>query len=563
MAAGVTDNDFRQLVERHPRAIMVTSSEPRILYVNHAFTEVTGYGESQVLGSKPSILSSGHHNASFYSHMWKALMQTDRWEGLVWNQRADGELYPQWLMIYGLEIDSKQHYIGSFMDVGDFSALDEKLTSFAYYDMLTQLPNRHLFQAFLESRVSQQKNRGDLFSVLFIDLDFFKEINDLHGHAQGDRLLRYTADKIRHLLRKLDTVARLSGDEFAAIVEVGDQEELEQLCQRITDEFKQPIHINQQTHFIGVSIGAAIFPTHSEKADKLLELADQAMYSAKNAGRGCFRVFDESINAAVLRNEHIAQALLQSLNQSPEEFTVLYQPHFMIATGELSGLEALMRWHHPHLGEVSPNEFIAVAETRGWMGLVTQRLVDLIVRDLRKPAQSLPMGVRLAINASASHVISDEFMHMASRLQQLVSLYNWELEIEITETSMIELSHKLTQRLTLLQNQGIRIAIDDFGTGYSSLSYLQSLPVNVLKVDRTFVNHLSEPQTTRKLVRAILAMAHALNLEVVAEGIETKQQLQLLQQMNCKHGQGFGLAMPQPWCQSLFNSLDPDQLPLC
>lgn len=555
----ILDKEFKALVDCHPRAMMLATQEPRIVYVNRVFQQITGYDADTVIGEKPSVLSSGYHGRDFYRGMWRQLSTENRWEGLIWNQRSNGEIYPQWLTIYGVEINERQCYVGTFMDVGDLAAMDEKMASLAYYDMLTRLPNRHLFQAFLESRTGQQGLSPAHFSVLYLDLDFFKEINDLHGHAQGDELLIQVAQRLQSVLRKGDVLARLSGDEFAAIIEVDSVAGTEAFCERILNAFREPFFVNDQPHYVSLSIGASLFPFHADEDRSLLEKADQAMYSAKRMGRFQYQIFNPDINRALLYQEAIGQHLSRSLVESHDEFSVVYQPHYMLGSGEVTGLEALVRWNHPILGSVSPSDFIPIAEKRGWITRLTTIILQCIERDLTRSSFKLPMGIRLAINVSARQMLDDHFVPEMTRMRRFTDQLNWELELEITETSMAHCTDQLSLKLALLQEQGIRIAIDDFGTGYSSLAYLQSLPVDVLKIDRSFVSRLNEGRADISLVSAILAMAHALNLEVVAEGVESETQRLILCQLDCKHGQGFLFSIPQCWGKQLFNTLDMDQ----
>ncbi len=559
MDTGILDREFKALVDAHPRAMMLATQEPRIVYVNRAFQQVTGYDADTVVGEKPSVLSSGYHGRDFYRSMWRQLSTENRWEGLVWNQRSNGEIYPQWLTIYGVEVNESQCYVGTFMDVGDLAAMDEKLASLAYYDVLTRLPNRHLFQAFLESRTGQQDHSPAHFSVLYLDLDFFKEVNDLHGHAKGDELLVQVAQRLHSVLRKGDVLARLSGDEFAAIIEVDSMAGTEAFCERILNAFKEPFVVNDEPHYISLSIGASLFPLHADEDRSLLEKADQAMYSAKRMGRFRYQIFNPDINRKLLYEETIGQYLSRSIVESHHEFSVVYQPHYMLESGEVTGLEALVRWHHPVLGPVPPSDFIPIAEKRGWIAELTTVVLQNIQVHLKESTFRLPMGIRLAINVSARHMLDDGFVSEITRMRRYTDQLNWELELEITETSLVHFNDQLSLKLASLQEQGIRIAIDDFGTGYSSLAYLQSLPVNVLKIDRSFVARLNQQQADITLVRAILAMAHALNLEVVAEGVENEPQRLILCQLDCKHGQGFLFAKPQRWSEQLFHALDMDQ----
>ena len=316
--------DFRALVDNHPKAIMLATREPRILYVNEKFRSVTGYRSDEVLGQPPSVLSSGFHSREFYQSMWRAIGHKGRWEGLVWNRRKNGETYPQWLMIYPVEHENHRFYAGVFMDVGDMTADDERLASLAYYDPLTELPNRALFQEFLKARVSQRAKDGQAFAVLYIDLDFFKSVNDLHGHDCGDRVLQQAALCIQSVLRRGDVVARLSGDEFAAIIELRNDDDLESVCQRMVQSFRAPVIVDHREYFLSSSVGAAVYPDHGSQASELLQNADRAMYAAKLAGRACFRIYDAVDTEQGRQAELLSEALIVSLKTAPEEFTVVY-----------------------------------------------------------------------------------------------------------------------------------------------------------------------------------------------------------------------------------------------
>ena len=551
------ESDFRHFVDRLPKAVMMASRDQRISYVNRAFERITGYQREEVLGQRPSLLSSGLHSGSFYSELWQSLSRNGRWEGLIWNRRKDGDVYPQWLTIYRVEGEEHPFYAGVFMDVGEVTRVTEPLASMAYYDPLTELPNRTLFTEFLDSRVNQRREPDRTFAVLFIDLDYFKEINDLHGHAVGDQVLRQAAQCIRSVVRQSDIVARLSGDEFAAIVELGENgEQLDQICQRMVSAFRAPVIAEGREHFVSVSIGTALFPRDGTTAPELLEKSDKAMYAAKTAGRGCFRAFDSALSEVVLRHQRLSEALLVSLKTAPLEFSVVYQPQFSVQQGELVGLEALIRWQHPEFGAVSPGEFIPLAEVRGLMHPLTERLVALIRRDLAQVEGRLRPGLSLAINLSARHIADDRLVTLLEPLFRDLERLDWRPEVEITETHLMNLSRRCLGQLKQFGDRGVRVAIDDFGTGYSSLAYLHNLPIHVLKIDRQFINRLGHSESDDQIVSAILAIASALGLETVAEGLETDAQEKALRRLSCERVQGFLLARPQPWGLLLANHLD-------
>ncbi len=551
--------DFRALVDNHPKAIMLATREPRILYVNEKFRSVTGYRSDEVLGQPPSVLSSGFHSREFYQSMWRAIGHKGRWEGLVWNRRKNGETYPQWLMIYPVEHENHRFYAGVFMDVGDMTADDERLASLAYYDPLTELPNRALFQEFLKARVSQRVKDGQAFAVLYIDLDFFKSVNDLHGHDCGDRVLQQAALCIQSVLRRGDVVARLSGDEFAAIIELRNDDDLESVCQRMVQSFRAPVIVDHREYFLSSSVGAAVYPDHGSQASELLQNADRAMYAAKLAGRACFRIYDAIDTEQGRQAELLSEALIVSLKTAPEEFTVVYQPQYHLDTGKMAGLEALLRWTHPEFGAVSPADFVPIAEQRGHIHELTEHLVRCIESDLSEFPASFLRGLRLALNISARQITDSRLEALLNPLFERIRAVGWRPEIEITETHLMNLSRQCLDRLAEFCEQGVVVAIDAFGTGYSSLAYLHTLPVQVLKIDRQFTQRLGGESRDSRIVSAILAIADALELEVVAEGIENAEQHAKLRELKCQRGQGYLMARPAPWRVWSANLIDHSQ----
>ncbi len=542
----LNEQDFRALVDNHPRAIMLSTPEATITYVNSQFQSVTGYRPDEIIGKTPSVLSSGLHSPDFYNEMWDCLARTGRWEGLIWNRRKNGENYPQWLTIYPVEYEGRKFYVGVFMDVGELTANDERLASLAYYDPLTELPNRTLFQEFLKARACQRSSGSSCFAVLYIDLDFFKSVNDLHGHDYGDQVLKQSAACIQGVLRESDVVARLSGDEFAAIVELQEASELEAVCQRMTNVFRAPVVIDYREYFLSASVGAAIYPRHADTASALLLKADRAMYSAKMAGRACYRIYSAEESEQGKHQQRVSEALVASLKTAPDEFSVVYQPQYELRTGSMVGMEALLRWRHPELGAVSPGEFVPLAERRGLIHELTEHLVRCISRDLDQHAFSGKDTMRLAINISARQVSDGRLEHLLEPFFARLYRAGWRPELEITETHLMNLSRSCLDKLREFGSKGVIVAIDDFGTGYSSLAYLHALPVHVLKIDQRFVQRLGSDSRDSRIVAAILGIADALDLEVVAEGIETEAQKAKLTELNCHRGQGYLMARPSP-----------------
>ncbi|WP_372964717.1 putative bifunctional diguanylate cyclase/phosphodiesterase [Marinobacter sp.] len=547
MMQTLQERGFKAFVDSHPRAIMLSTPDAKITYVNRMFHVVTGYQESEVLGRPPSVLSSGLHSAEFYQAMWKSLNESGRWEGLIWNRRKNGENYPQWLTIYPVEYDGNRLFAGMFMDVGELTAGNDYLASLAYYDPLTELPNRSFFQEFLKARVSQRDSLNNKFVLLYIDLDFFKSVNDLHGHDCGDRVLQQAAVCIQEVVRKGDMVARLSGDEFAAMVELDTEMEFQAVCERMVQAFRAPIMVDHREYFLTASVGAAVYPKNGETAAELLQNADRAMYTAKLSGRACYRVYSAMECQQEQFQQRLSEALTASLKISKEEFSVVYQPQYDLASGAMVGMEALLRWQHPELGPVSPADFVPLAEQRGQIHELTEVLVRRITRDLDECQMGSGHSKYLAINISARQIADERLEQLLEPFFARIRLAGWQPEIEITETHLMNLSRSCLVKLQEFCDKGVRVAIDDFGTGYSSLAYLHSLPVNVLKIDRKFVQRLGEDGADARIVSAILAIAEALGLEVVAEGIETEDQRTKLRELKCNRGQGYLMARPLPF----------------
>ncbi|MBC7193676.1 MAG: EAL domain-containing protein [Marinobacter sp.] len=554
------ESHYRAAFDQLPHAMMLATDEPRIMYINEMFRRVTGYHEGDVIGHRPSVLSSGVHPPEFYRDMWASLTSKGHWEGVIWNRRKSGETYPQWLSIYPVQTGEGRFYAGVFSDVGENRVSNESITALAYYDPLTGLANRSLFQEFLKARVTQGARSESRFAVLFIDLDFFKGVNDLHGHACGDRILVHMAATLRSVLREGDIVARLSGDEFAAIVNAGTSEELEHLLRRIFQALTSPVVIEGREFFLSVSVGAALFPGHGQTAAELLQNSDRAMFSAKQAGRGCARIYSAAESKEGMRTQRLTEALQGSLKLSPEEFSVVYQPQYDLQSGTMTGMEALLRWTHPVLGDVPPGEFVPMAEQRGLIHELTGVLIRRVLTDLQTLSSDNVGPMVLAINISARQITDGRLADLLAPFIRETRQRGWQPEIEITETHLMNLAPLCLQRLEEFGRQGVRVAIDDFGTGYSSLAYLHNLPVHVLKIDRQFVSRLQEGCRDSRIVTAIVAIAEAMQLEVVAEGIEDELQRRILREMRCHRGQGFFLARPSSWATITDHFLDVGQL---
>lgn len=553
MSETLFNADFRQLVEQHPEAVMLTTHEPKIRYVNRAFTNITGFEPDDVIGRKPSVLSSGFHGKAFYTRLWKSLEENGRWEGLIWNRRQSGELYPQWLSINRLELSGSTHYVGIFQDIGRPEALQSQEAELAHYDALTRLPNRYLFRAFLEARIERTITQQQPFGLLFIDIDRFKQLNDLHGHFIGDHLIKAVASRLQSLLGDTNTIARLSGDEFCAIIEISENNTLEHHCRNLMDGFRESLVLQNLEFFVTLSIGAALYPDQGRNTEELMKHADLAMYSAKESGRACYRLFEPRLASRLEYREHLAGNLYRALHQDRSQFHVEYQPIMHLETGIVSGLEVLLRWTSES-GSVSPLKFIPLAEERNLMGLVNTLVASLVQCDLTDHGVDLPAGIHLGLNLSAQSLTMGRLDELLLPLCLLAEHLDWTLVVELTESQLLSLDIKSLDELNRLKAMGIQIAIDDFGTGYSSLAYLQELPVDIIKLDQRFVAHLDRGGRQARISEAVVKLSLSLGLQVIAEGIETVAQQTRLESLGCSLGQGFLLGRPAVWtevCQRL------------
>ena len=539
---------FRAVIEHHPRAFMLATDEPRIIYTNPMFSQITGYSSTEVIGQKPSILSSGVHDRAFYEAMWHTLECKGRWEGLIWNRRKDGQLYPQWLALYRVRgMAGRQLFAGTFFDLADLEGIEEQLSKRAHFDNLTGLPNRGFFRDYLHARVRQNALRDETFALCFVDIDYFKEINALHGQLTGDQVLVACAERLRQVFGERDVVARLSGDEFAVLIDaVNQSSDLETLPAQLLAAFRDPVQVGGRSHFLSLSVGITQADHElSQGVEELFRRAFQALGAAKQDGGGCVRFYDSALLQAALRQRYLSEALRQSLRYGREQFYLHFQPQFCLTQQQLVGVEVLVRWCHPRFGEVSPVEFVPLAEQRGLIGELTACVIERLqgvvsIVDAQR-------ALRLAINVSAMQVAEQDFMAIMSPFLQLAQSRGWQPEIEITESRLMNLTPACLDRLRALAAQGASIAIDDFGTGYSSLAYLTRLPVHVLKIDRQFVHRMTQSAPDSQVIKAIIGTARALDLGIVAEGIETPEQQALLRQLGCCRGQGYLLARPSSW----------------
>ncbi|MCB1856863.1 MAG: EAL domain-containing protein [Gammaproteobacteria bacterium] len=523
-----------KVFENAAEGIMVTDAEQRIISINRAFTSITGYETHEVIGRNPKFLSSGRHNRGFYRDMWRKIHQRGRWEGEIWNNRKNGETYPEHLSIICIRnIDERiTHYVGVFFDTSGQEFARRQLHQLAYYDELTGLPNRTLCLDRLETALKLCHREGTGLALLFLDLDRFKHVNDALGHNIGDKLLEFSANLIRKCVRESDTVSRLGGDEFTVILnDLERHEEAALVAEKILNTFRTTtFHYTGGELVVAASIGISLFPLDADNVENLLRCADIAMYRAKDTGRNDYQFYANEMSARY----ETRLAMETDLRRAEEnrELRMVYQPCIDLETGRIKGAEALMRWRSPRWGDVDPAIFIALAEETGLIMPLAQWGLSAVAEQAAHWSQ---LGIRLSINLSGL------------KLKQLLEgdlFSQWTgsmcpIELELTETVLMEYRERLDERLNHVKRLGITIAVDDFGTGYSSLSYLKQFPIDCLKIDSSFVRDVEQDPNDAAIAATIIAMARTLDLRVVAEGVETEGQYRFLKEQGCDEAQGF------------------------
>jgi len=541
-----------QVFDNSMEGIAITDAQGDIVRVNRAFSAITGYDAAEVIGRNPRLLSSGRHPAAFYQAMWRMVNDTGKWQGEVWNRRKNGDIYPEWLNISRI-VDERgdiTNYVGVFSDISDVKLAEERLLRQTYYDTLTDLPNRALFTMRLQQAVKMIGTRAESkpqmnpngIALLLLDLDRFKVVNDSIGHDHGDNLLRQVAHRLRRMLREADTMARIGGDELALLIhDVPDAEHAARLARKLLDALREPFLVNAHELHVGGSIGITLCPNDAADAETLLRNVDVALYRAKALGGGRYQFFTQDQHVIALERLHMEIGLRGAIERN--ELKLVYQPQRHIAGGDICGAEALVRWHEPKLGMVSPASFIPLAEESGLIVSIGEWILRQACAQAR---QWLAAGVpaRVAVNVSARQFHDGDLANLVAAVLQECRLPPHLLELELTESMLMQNAEQALAILDRLHAMGVKIAIDDFGTGYSSLSYLKRLPIDVLKIDQSFVRDIADDADDRAIVSAIIGLARSLQLDVIAEGVETEAQLAFLRERQCGMMQGYLFSRP-------------------
>ncbi len=522
-----------------PESVLITDTETVIQSVNPAFEASTGYRAEEVVGQKVRILKSGHHDKAFYTELWEELLKTGQWQGEIWNRRKDGEVYPEWLTIRALrnEAGETTHYAGIFSDINTQQHVQRKLQRLAYYDTLTGLPNRAYFYDHLELELARARRDGTIFGVMFLDFDRFKNINDTLGHSVGDAVLKTIAMRLKENVRESDTVARIGGDEFVVLLpELQEARHAVVVADKLMASFGEPVSVQGRDLFVTASVGISIYPFDGDDGETLIKNADTAMYHSKELGRNKFHFYTADMSARFREQLDLENGFRRALEN--DELYLVYQPQIDVARGAIVGIEALARWRHPDFGDVPPSRFIALAEDSGMIGRLGEWVLRTACHQAKQWATISPVPFRLAINLSAHQLLQHGLCEMVEKLIEEHELDPAFLELELTESVLMQNAESTTTTLQRLSDMGIELSIDDFGTGYSSLSYLKRFAIDKLKIDRSFVKDVPQDANDSAIAATVIAMARNLNLEVIAEGVETPAQRDFLLQRGCHIMQG-------------------------
>ncbi|WP_183136023.1 bifunctional diguanylate cyclase/phosphodiesterase [Pseudomonas viridiflava] len=533
--------------ESTAEGVLITDTRQRINAVNRAFSEITGYSENEAIGQTPRLLASGQHDSAFYAAMWHQLTAEGHWQGEICNRRKNGDLYPSWLTINAVRNKDHviTHFVAVFADISSLKHAQARLDYQAHHDPLTGLPNRTLFENRLQTALLHSEESGSLGAVLFLDLDRFKHINDSLGHPVGDLLLKGIAQRLKENLRDIDTVARLGGDEFIVLLPgLLQPSDAQAIANKLLGCFDAPFQAGEHEFFISSSIGCSLFPNDGTDVATLVKNADAAMYRSKAKGRNRVESYTRDLTSQASERIALEQELRRALDRN--ELSLSFQPKTSLLTNTLVGAEALIRWSHPTFGEVPPEHFIPLAEENGMILQIGDWVIEqacLHMREWRKAHQ--PFGP-LSVNLAGAQLRQP---NLVSRIEQLLADNGLEpgcLQLEITENFIMSQTQEALAVLHKLKKLGVQLAIDDFGTGYSSLSYLKRLPLDILKIDQSFVRGLPEDTHDAAIVRAIIALGRSMQLTVIAEGVENSEQQQFLAAEGCEQIQGYIVSLPLP-----------------
>ena len=534
-----------KIFDNMPEGVVVTDTSATILSVNSAFEEATGYSQEETVNQHISMLKSGHHDQQFYVDMWEKLLSEGQWQGEIWNRHKDGEIYPEWLTIRALKNERGEttHYAGIFSDINTQHHVQQRLQRLAYYDTLTGLPNRAHFYDQVEQQLARAQTAGSLFGIMFLDFDRFKNINDTLGHSVGDEVLKTIGQRLKQSVRDSDIVARLGGDEFVVLLpELQEPRHAVMVAEKLMASFVDPVTVQGKDLFVTASVGISIYPFDGDDGETLLKNADTAMYHSKELGRNKYHFYTADMSARFRERLDLENGFRRALENN--ELYLVYQPQIDARNGRIIGIEALARWRHPDFGDVPPSRFISLAEESGMIGRMGEWVLRTACYQAKQWATLSSHPFRLAINLSAHQLLQHGLCETVEKLMEEHTLDPAYLELELTESVLMQNAEATMATLERLSAMGIELSIDDFGTGYSSLSYLKRFTIDKLKIDRSFVKDVPHDANDSAIAATVIAMARNLNLEVIAEGVETREQRDFLLQRGCHIMQGEFFSRP-------------------
>jgi len=531
--------------EKINEGIMITDNKRKIILVNKGFEAITGYAASDVIGKDPKIISSGWHDHAFYKDMWQSVYQKDRWQGKIKDRRKSGEIYLQYLTIYAVRDEDGKltNFIGIYNDITEQHDAKQRIIKLTHTDNLTNLPNRKSLMINLSNAISLASQNNLLLGLLMFDMDNFKKINDFAGYKIGDLLLIQVVEKIKPKTEKIGRMARLGADTFVIIFEKLKQvEEMVYFSQLILGIFEKPFIINNQEFYITASIGMCLFPDDAPTAEEMVQFAEVAMNRAKDLGKNRFELYTEAQSKKIQRVIHIENGLRKAVQKN--QLSIHYQPQVDIVSGKMTGCEALLRWFHPEDGFTPPDIFIPIAEESGLIGNIEEWMLRQTARQIKK-WNDQGITLLMSVNISNYRFRLKNFVEVTRDIIESEQAKCEWFELELTERIVME--HKeVFEKLNYLKQLGFQLALDDFGTGYSSLAYLKKFNIDKLKIDKSFIQDLPDDNQSKDIVRAVISLADALNMVSIAEGAETKGQLDFLAALNCKAYQGYYFSKPLP-----------------
>lgn len=521
--------------------MFITNTDRVILKVNKAFTKITGYSASEAVGQTPRLLYSGRHDEVFYRILWQSIENTGVWQGEIWNRRKEGEIYPQWLTITAVKASHHNkvtHYVATVVDMTERKATEEKIKQLAFYDVLTNLPNRRSLYERMKYSINLANRDHKQMAVLMMDLDRFKPVNDNLGHKAGDQLLQQVAERVKGRLRDVDMVARLGGDEFVMLLdEISHHEDVARIANDIINTLSQPFVLQDNKVQIGASIGISLYPQHGNIPETLIDNADAALYLAKKQGRGRYAYYSKALTEIAQQRVTLEARLRQAVEQ--QELCIHYQPQIDMVSGRIIGAEALVRWQDPNVGLIFPDDFMPIAETCNLFVTIAEWV---LLETCKQGQQWLNAGfptLTLAVNVSQQQFCRTDINKLVTTVLAKTGFLAKQLELEITEASLMANQDQALSILNKLHQQGVQLAIDDFGTGYSSFIAFKHFPLLTLKIDKTFIADIPASTSSMTMTTTMIDMAHNLGFKVLAKGVETPEQLAFLKQQACDRYQGY------------------------